>query len=139
MDNYMKSQQKFEYMLFSEIIDGENQLVICNIIFDAADPVGVACFFVLLTDIATQLTQNLGIPNIVYSTTSYYLLTPIYATSESNNISSPAIVLNFTDKNTSNINFPQSLYLDLPSTLYPALYKPIAGNQSVNYTFYIAF
>lgn len=81
MDNYVKSQQKFEYMLFSEIIDRENQLVICNIIFDAADPVGVACFFVLLTDIATQLTQNLGIPNIVYSTTSYYLLTPIYATS----------------------------------------------------------
>ncbi len=62
--NYEQSNKSFQYMIFSENVNDQNQLIICNLIFDSGSPVGVACFYVLMADIAQQLTSSLSIPNI---------------------------------------------------------------------------
>jgi len=89
--------------------------VICNLIFSNGTSAGVACFYIQLTDIALQLTTNLAIPNVTYSTTSYYLLTPIYPLFLAQKmLSQPQIIFNFTDKNPQSINYPLDTFFALP-------------------------
>jgi hypothetical protein len=108
--NNQQSNKSFEYMIFSENINGENQLIICNIIFSDDIPAGVACFYESMTEIAQQLTSSLSISNIQYSTTSYYLLTPIYPSFSTQGKFQPQIIFNFSDKTSHNISFPTDTF-----------------------------
>ena len=125
--NYEKSNKSFKYMIFSEKINGENQLIVCNIIFADDVPAGVACFYESMTEIAQQLPNSLSIPNIQYSTTSYYLLTPIYPSFATQNKFQPQIIFNFTDKTSQNISFPSETFFELPKTMNQNLFIPQAG------------
>jgi hypothetical protein len=114
-------------MIFSETIESQSFLIICNIIFEAGSHAGVACFYELMASIAKQLTNSLSIPNIQYSTTSYYLLTPIYPSFIAGNKLQPQIIFNFTDKSSKNITFPTETFFELPTTMKESLYIPNPG------------